>query len=62
MCVTPRMIISDNAGRSMLEIMDPMQNIANGIDVSVKHLTSGTYYITLICDDRRYTQSFTIQR
>lgn len=62
MCVNPRMIISDNAGRSMLEIMDSNQNITNGIDISVKHLTSGTYYFTLICDDRRYTQSFTIQR
>lgn len=62
MCVIPRIIISDIAGSSQLEMMDPALNTMSGIDISVKHLTSGIYYITLICDDRRYTQSFTIQR
>ena len=62
MCVNPKMIISDIAGSSMVEMMDLTLHSASGTDISVKHLTSGTYYITLICNDRRYTQSFTILR
>ncbi len=61
-CTLPRVIISDNGGRLIQEIQHQMQSVFNGIDISVKHLRSGSYFLTLICDEQRYTQSFTIQR
>ena len=55
-------MISDNAGRMLFEMDSDVQDLTSGKDISVKQLQSGTYYLTMICDDRRFTQSFTIQR
>lgn len=61
-CMKPRLVISDNAGRMLFEMDSDVQDLTSGKDISVKQLQSGTYYLTMICDDRRFTQSFTIQR
>ena len=61
-CIMPRIVVSDNAGRILFEVNADMQELSNGKDISVKHLHSGTYFLTMICDDRRFTQHFTIQR
>lgn len=61
-CASPSIIIADNAGRIMLELLNTYIDAMNGIDISVKNVPIGSYFITLNCNDRRFTQSFTIQR
>lgn len=61
-CMMPRIVISDNAGRMLFEVNADGQEMSSGKDISVKHLQTGTYFLTMICDDQRFTQSFTIQR